>query len=161
MDFFEVIAGRHSVRKYSDRPVERELIDRIISSAETAPSSKNCRSSAFMCIDDRDTIQAISEMRDRGSAFVKDAPYVIVVLGDETKTDLWVDNCAISATFIQLSATALGLGSCWVHVNGRPRISSDPSAGNAEDYIRDLLGIREGMRVLCSVTVGYPAEDGV
>ena len=158
MDFFEVIAKRHSVRKYSDRPVEKDLLDRMISVAETAPSSKNTKSSAFMVIQEKDTIAAVSEMRDRGSAFVKDAPAVIVVLGDETKTDLWVDNCAISATFLQLAATALGLGSCWVHVNGRPRISDDPSAGNAEDYLRNLLGIRDGMRVLCVVAVGYPAE---
>ena len=159
MDFFEVIAKRHSVRKYADRPVERELLDRMVSAAETAPSSKNTRSSAFMIIEDRDTIAAISEMRDRGSAFVKDAPAAIVVLGDESRTDLWVDNCAISATFLQLAATALGLGSCWVHVNGRPRVSSDPNAGNAEDYLKNLLGVRDGMRILCVVAVGYPAED--
>ena len=139
MDFLEVIKKRHSVRKYDGRPVERELIERIISVAETAPSSKNTKSSAFMIVDDADTIAAISEMRDRGSAFVKDAPAVIVVLGDEAKTDLWVDNCSISATFIQLAAVALDLGSCWVHVNGRPRISTDPAAGTAEDYLRNLL----------------------
>ena len=105
-----------------------------------------------------DTIAAISEMRDRGSAFVKDAPAVIVVLGDETKTDLWVDNCAISATFLQLAATSLGLGSCWVHVNARPRVSGDPASGTAEEYIRNLLGLKDGMRVLCVVAVGYPAD---
>lgn len=159
MDFLEVIAKRHSVRKYASRPVDRELVDRMISVAETAPSSKNTKSSAFMVIEDKDTIAAISEMRDRGSAFVKDAPAVIVVLGDETRTDLWVDNCAISATFLQLAATDFGLGSCWVHVNGRPRSSSDPSAGNAEDYLKTLLGVRDGMRILCVVAVGYPAEE--
>ena len=63
--------------------MEKELIDTIIRIAETAPSSKNTRSSAFMIIEDRDTIAAISEMRDSGSSFVKDAPAVIVVMGDE------------------------------------------------------------------------------
>lgn len=121
MEFFEVIAKRHSVRKFEDRPVERDVIDAVLNAAQTAPSSKNCRSTAFMVIEDRDTIAAISEMRDFGSAFVRNAPAVVVVMGDETKTDLWVDNCAISATFVQLAATAMDLGSCWVHVNGRPR----------------------------------------
>ena len=155
MDFFEVIAERHSVRKFTGEPVEQELIDRMVSAAETAPSSKNCRSSAFMIVRDRDTIAAISEMRDRGSAFVKDAPVVIVVLGDETKTDLWVDNCAISATFLQLAATDLGLGSCWVHVNARPRVSSDPASGTAEEYLKELLGIKDGMRILCVIAAGF------
>ncbi len=159
MDFFEVIARRHSVRKFDGEPVAQELIDRMIAAAETAPSSKNCRSSAFMIVEDKDTIAAISEMRDRGSAFVKDAPLAIVVLGDETRTDLWVDNCSISATILQLAATALGLGSCWVHVHGRPRLASDPSAGNAEDYLRELLGVKDGMRILCVIAAGHPAEE--
>lgn len=159
MDFLEVIEKRHSVRKYSDKPVEKEVIDTIIKIAETAPSSKNTKSSAFMIVDDKDTIAAISEMRESGSSFVKDAPAVIVVMGDESKTDLWVDNCSISATFIQLAATSMDLGSCWVHVNGRPRSKTNPDAGNAEDYIKRLLGIKENMRVHCVIAIGYPTEN--
>ena len=158
MEFLDVIDKRHSVRKFVDRPVEREILDALISVAQKAPSSRNCKSSAFMVVEDRDTLAAISEMRDSGSAFVKDAPAAIVVMGDETKTDLWVDNCAISATFLQLAATAMDLGSCWVHVNGRPRSKSDASLGDAETYLRELLGIKDGMRVLCVVAVGYPEE---
>lgn len=158
MEFLDVIDKRHSVRKFADRPVEREILDALISVAQKAPSSRNCKSSAFMVVEDRDTLAAISEMRDFGSAFVKDAPAAIVVMGDEAKTDLWVDNCAISATFLQLAATAMDLGSCWVHVNGRPRSKSDASLGDAETYLRELLGIKDGMRVLCVVAVGYPEE---
>lgn len=159
MEFFEVIAKRHSVRKFEDRPVEREVIDAVLNAAQTAPSSKNCRSTAFMVIEDRDTIAAISEMRDFGSAFVRNAPAVVVVMGDETKTDLWVDNCAISATFVQLAATALDLGSCWVHVNGRPRSREDASLGDAETYLKNLLGVKDGMRILCVIALGYPLEE--
>mgnify|MGYP003525613455 CR=1 FL=1 len=44
MDFLEVIEKRHSVRKYSDKPVERELLDAIVKVAQTAPSSRNSKS---------------------------------------------------------------------------------------------------------------------
>ena len=159
MEFFEVIAKRHSVRKFEDRPVERDVIDAVLNAAQTAPSSKNCRSTAFMVIEDRDTIAAISEMRDFGSAFVRNAPAVVVVMGDETKTDLWVDNCAISAAFVQLAATAVDLGSCWVHVNGRPRSREDASLGDAETYLKNLLGVKDGMRILCVIALGYPLEE--
>ena len=94
MDFLEVIEKRHSVRKYSDRPVEKELLDAIVRVAETAPSSRNSKSSAFMIVEDKDTLEALSQMRDYGSALLKGAPAAIVVMGDESKTDLWVDNCA-------------------------------------------------------------------
>jgi nitroreductase len=97
-------------------------------------------------------------MRDYGSALIKGAPAAIVVLGDESKTDLWVDNCAISATFIQLAVTAMDLVSCWVHINGRPCLKDVPEGEKAEDYVRNLLGIKEGLRPYCAVAIGYPED---
>lgn len=159
MDFFEVIEKRHSVRKFADRPVEREVLDALVSVARTAPSSRNSRSTAFLIVDDKDTLAALSQMRDYGSSFLKDAPAAVVIAGDETKTDLWVDNCAISATFVQLAATAADLGSCWVHVNGRPRVKNDPDGASACGYVKVLLGLKEGLRPYCVIAVGYPAEE--
>ena len=108
-------------------------------------------------MEDKSTLEAISRMRDSGSAFVEGAAAAIIVLGDEEKTDLWVDNAAISTTFLMLSAVEKGLGSCWVHVNGRPRSKTDSSGGLAEDYLRELLGIKDNMRVLCVLALGYEA----
>ena len=159
MDFLEVIEKRRSIRKYSDQPVERELLDAIVKVAQTAPSSRNSKSSAFMIVEDRDTLDALSQMRDCSSALLSGAPAAIVVLGDETKTDLWVDNCAISATFVQLAVTAMDLVSCWVHCNGRPRYKAEPNGAKAEDYVRELLGIKDGLRPYCVVAIGYPQEE--
>lgn len=159
MDFLEVIEKRHSVRKYSDRPVEKELLDAIVKVAQTAPSSRNSKSSAFLIIEDRDTLDALSQMRDYGSALISGAPAAIVVIGDETKTDLWIDNCAISATFIQLAVTAMDLASCWVHCNGRPRLKAEPDGAKAEDYVAGLLGLKDGLRPYCVVAIGYPLEE--
>ena len=159
MDFLEVIEKRRSIRKYSERPVERELLDAIVKVAQTAPSSRNSKSSAFMIVEDRDTLDALSQMRDYGAGLLSGAQAAIVVMGDESKTDLWVDNCAISATFIQLAVTAMDLASCWVHCSGRPRFRNEPEGPKAEDYVSELLGIKEGMRPYCVVAIGYPAEE--
>ena len=160
MEFNDVILKRHSVRHYTDQPVERELIDQLIAVAQTAPSSKNCKSSAFMVIDDPDTIRALSQMRTSGCAFMDKAPVVIVVLGDSELSDMWVENSSISATFLQLAATANGLGSCWVQVRGRERSKDGSVPGTAEEYVKQLLGIVDGMSVLCLIALGYeaPAE---
>ena len=158
MDFLEVIEKRHSVRKYADRPVEKELLDAIVKVAQTAPSSRNSKSSAFMIIEDRDTLDALSQMRDYGASPLKSAQAAILVMGDESKTDLWVDNCAISATFIQLAVTAMDLVSCWIHINGRLCLKDEPDGRKSDDYVRELLGIREGLRPYCAVAIGYPEE---
>ena len=158
MDFLEVIEKRHSVRKYSDKPVDKEILDAIIRVAQTAPSSRNSKSSAFMIVEDKDTLKALSQMRDYGSALISGAQAAIVVMGDETKTDLWVDNCAISATFIQLAVTAMDLASCWVHCNGRTRVHGEQDGAMAEDYVRELLGVKDDYRIYCIIAIGYPQE---
>lgn len=158
MDFLEVIEKRKSVRRYSDRPVERDILDAIVKVAETAPSSRNSKSSAFMIIEDKDTLEALSQMRDYGASPLRSAQAGILVMGDTSKTDLWVDNCAISATFVQLAVTAMDLVSCWIHVNGRPVLKDEPEGAQAEDYVAELLGIKDGLKPYCVVAVGYPEE---
>ena len=159
MDFLEVVEKRKSVRKYSDRPVEKEILDAIVKVAQTAPSSRNSKSSAFMIVEDRDTLDALSQMRDYGASPLKNAQAAIVVMGDSSKTDLWVDNCAISATFIQLAVTAMDLVSCWIHINGRPCLKEVPEGEQASDYVTNLLGIKDGLRPYCAVAIGYPVEE--
>lgn len=112
MDFLEVIEKRRSIRKYADQPVGRDILDAIVRIAQTAPSSRNSRSTSFMIVEDKDTLVALSQMRDYGSALISGAQAAIIVLGDTSKTDLWVDNCAISATFVQLAVTSADLASC-------------------------------------------------
>ena len=92
MDFLEVVEKRKSIRRYADRPVERELLDAIVRIAQTAPSSRNSKSSAFMILEDRDTLNALSQMRDYGASPLTRAQAAIVVMGDTSKTDLWADN---------------------------------------------------------------------
>lgn len=158
MEFAEVIRKRHSVRSFTDEPVPAEVLQAILDMAQTAPSSKNSKSTAFMVVDDQDTLAALSELRDRGSAFIKEAPTAIVVMGDTSKSDIWVENAAISATFLQLAATAMDLGSCWVHVRERLHDRNDESKGTAEDYVRNLLGIKEQYKILCVIAMGYEKD---
>lgn len=158
MDFLEVVEKRHSVRKYSDAPVQRELLDAIVRIAQTAPSSRNSHSSSFVIVEDRDTLDALSQMRDYGSSLISGAQAAILVLGDTAKTDLWVDNCAISATFVQLAVTSMDLASCWVHINGRPRLKAEPDGQTAVEYVTELLGIKDGLVPYCAIAIGYPEE---
>jgi nitroreductase len=119
-----------------------------------------------MVVDKPELLARISEMRDFGSAFIAGAPCGVLVMGD-TATDLWLDNAAISATILQLVAQDAGLGSCWVHVNGRLRWSREPSEGmprpanpteTATDYLRTFLPIPADWNPLCFVALGYHTD---
>ena len=160
MDFFELVKCRRSLRKFSDRAVEREVVEKILEAALTAPSSRNSHSTRFLVVEDKDLIKHMSYMRDYGSAFMAEAPVAILVMGDKRATDLWIDNCAISATFLQLAAEAAGLGSCWVHVEGREHAKGRPEMGDAESYLRTFLPIPEECGVECIIAMGYsPYEE--
>ena len=155
MEFKEVLTKRRSVRKFLPTVPSREVLLDIVHDALTAPSSRNMHTTRFMIVDDRETLDKIAGMRDYGSSFMTGAPSAIVVMGDTTKTDLWRENCAISATILQLAIVDAGLASCWVHVGGRPRLKDDPEGAQAEPYVRSLLNLPDDWSVECVIALGY------
>ena len=123
MEFKELIAKRRSVRKFTDREVPREVVDRILAEALSAPSARNTRTTRFLVVDDPALVARMAEMRDYGSAFLKGAPLAVLVLGDTSASDLWRENAAISATVLQLACVDEGLGARQrtAPPQGRPR----------------------------------------
>ncbi len=158
MNTLEAIDRRRSHRKFDGRPVERAKLDAILHATFTAPSAKNTRTTRLVVVQNRELLEKIAVMRNYGSAFLKDAPAAIVVMGDVTPTDLWRENCAISATILQLAAEELGLGACWVHVHGRPRDNENPGGETAEAYLRTIVDIPADCGVLCIVALGYSVD---
>lgn len=155
MELKEILKKRRSVRRFLPTAVPREVLLDIVNQALTAPSSRNMRTSRFIIVDDKATIERLSKMRDYGSEFMKDAPAAIIVAADTTKTDLWRENCAISATILQLAVVDAGLASCWVHVEGRPRLKDNPEGEQAIDYLRTFIDLPEDWAVECVIALGY------
>lgn len=155
MEFEQILAKRRSIRKFTDRAVPAEIVERILAAALTAPSSRNSRTTRFLVVTDLDLIVRMARMRDYGSAFLAGAPLAIAVLGDTSASDLWRENAAIAATLLQLACVDRGLASCWVHVHGRPRRKDAPAGEQAADYLRTLLPVPPGCEPLCVIAAGY------
>ena len=155
MELKKILSSRRSTRKFSDREVEKAKLQNIVDMALSAPSSRNTRSTRLWVVTDKGQLQTISEMRDYGAAFVKNAPVAILVMGDKEKSDLWLDNCAITATILQMAVVDEGLASCWVHVNDRPVKKDEPEGEKADDYLRRELQIPSRYGILCAVALGY------
>ena len=96
----------------------------------------------------------MSECRPFGSGPVAKCKRAIVVCGDPGKTDVWVEDCTIAATYIQLQAEALGLGSCWIQMRGR----FDKDNNDSADLIRELLDIPGEQQVECIIVLGHKDE---
>jgi nitroreductase len=150
----EIIRTRRSIRSYEPRPVEEEKVRLLAEAVLRAPTSHNLRHWEFVFVDDSETLVALATLKPQGSAFLSGAPLAVAVLGSEETTRIWIEDCAIAATFLQLAAQSLGLGSCWIQVRDRARSDSQTS----EEHVRGLLGIPDTLRVLAVIGVGYPAE---
>ncbi|NLC54092.1 MAG: NAD(P)H-dependent dehydrogenase/reductase [Firmicutes bacterium] len=154
MDFWQLIAGRRSIRKYKSDPVEPEKVAKILEAALRAPSSRNIKPWEFIVVTEPGLIAKLAQAR-KHNAFLKEAPLAIVVCADPEKCDVWVEDAAIAATFISLAATALGLGHCWLQIRRRDHSAEQ----TAEEYVRAVLQIPSHLKVEAIMAIGYPAEE--
>lgn len=120
-----------------------------------SPSSKSVRPWQFVVVEDKDTLEKLSQCKANYATSIASAPLAVVVTADTTRSDAWVEDATIAAVFMQLQAQDFGLGSCWVEVRERFRQDGVP----AEEYVREVLGIPEQFGVLCIVTIGHKDEE--
>ena len=153
--FLSLIEKRRSIRKFKDQQVEDEKIETLVEAALRSPSSMGRNPWEFIVIDDLDYLIKLSQSKPHGSAFLKRAPLGIVVCGDPTKCDVWVEDCSIASIFIHLAAESLGLGSCWIQIRERMH-NEEQTAG---EYISQILSIPEHLEVESIMAVGYPDEQ--
>lgn len=105
----EMLYKRRSIREFKNIPLERERIEKITKAALLAPSSRGIRPWEFIIVESKQTLKLLSEAKASGSGFLADAPFAIVVIADEEKSDVWIEDTAISSIIIQLEAEKLGL----------------------------------------------------
>ncbi|MDE6417175.1 MAG: nitroreductase family protein [Duncaniella sp.] len=154
-NFHNLIVNRRSIRRFTDAAIPAEDVSLIIQAGLMAPTSKNSRSWQFVAVEDRDMLERLSHCKPSYATAIGACRLAIVVCADSTKSDAWVEDASVAATFIQLQAQALGLGSCWVQVRGRFAADNQPS----EEYIQEALGIPETVTPVCVIALGYPDEQ--
>jgi nitroreductase len=150
----DLLYKRRSIRKFTDKPIEAEKLDRVMQAALLAPSSKSAYPCEFVIINEREINEKLSLCKPLGAGFLKNASCSIIVAGDASKSDVWIEDCAIAASFIQLQAEKEGLGTCWIQI--REREYSDEQS--AESYIQDVLHIPSNIKILAIIAIGY--KDG-
>lgn len=140
--FVDLLRTRRSVRKFQDRPVEKEKIYTLIEAMLRAPSSRGLNPWEFVVVTKKESLVLLSQAKSHGATFVKNAPLAIVVCADPAKSDVWVEDTAIASILLHLAATDLGLGSCWVQI----RLREHDNQKMAQDYVAELLGLPEAIR---------------
>ena len=171
MDVKETIEKRRSIRKYQNREVSQKIIDELIESARLSPSAYNAQPWKFKIINDKKIIEKMKQEGVFKHGFVYTAPLIIVCCGLEESypenasenfnlRDLVYGDLGIASQNLVLSATELGLGSCYVGIINREKIKKILDI--SEDYIIPYvitLGYSDECFELLFVSVSEPEKD--
>ncbi|MGC9515895.1 nitroreductase family protein [Methanocrinis sp.] len=151
MEVTEAIQKRRSIRKYQNRKVDNDRLDRVLEAARLAPSAKNLQEWRFVVVRDEGRRKRLAEAA-KGQTFVGDAPVVIAACA--TVTD-YVMTCgqltypidlAIAVEHMVLQAAEEGLGTCWI-------------GAFYEEEVKKVLNIPPQVRVVALLPLGYPDES--
>jgi len=135
MYFDDILINRRSIRFYKPDKIEPEKIEQILQNAVKSPTARNAQPWAFKVIDDEKVINDISDcakeymlatlagdpafmtykerFEDAGYSLFHHAPLLFVVYATNNSTSAMMD-CSMAAYTAMLTATNIGLGSCWI-----------------------------------------------
>lgn len=156
----ELIRERRSIRKYSDKPVEKEKIAAILEAARLSPSACNAQPWRIAAVHDKAKVKEVITKGLGGlvvpNNWAKSAPAVIVVcsetklfthsVAEKVKNVQWhLIDIGICMEHMALKAVDLGLGTCYI------------GWFNAKE-IKKALDLPFSWKVECLLTLGYPQE---
>ena len=139
MDLFEAMSDRRSVRKYLDKPVPGEMLEKVLEAARCAPSWANVQPWRFVVVTDAAARRALAETlppTNPGKGAILAAPVVLAVCGVKqtsgyfkgkvttTLGDWLLFDVALAASQLTLAAHALGLGTLHVGLFDNERASA-------------------------------------
>lgn len=148
-----IIDSRRSVRRFTDAPIDQEVLDELLEAALAAPSGSNIQAWRFVVVDDPRVIKLILSF----SPGISDTPAAIIaVCSDTTEAKrlgsrlaaeaMSIIDASMAAENLMLMATAYGIGSCAVK-------SYNDAA------VRKILGLPAHIELDLLVTLGYPARE--
>ncbi len=152
MEVLDAILTRRSIRKFQDRPVSEELVEKLLRTAMHAPSARNSQPWQFVVITDRQILRQASAINPNAEMAAR-APLAILICADprlEKSSGYWPVDCAAAAQNMLLAAHGLGLGAVWTGVWPRKE---------RMDGFRRLFDLPEPVIAHSLIVVGYPAEQ--
>lgn len=156
MQFYDVIENRKSIKKFKERDISCEKLDRMVKATMMAPSWKNNTSYKLILVKDKkkkDMLSsAVINKSDEADISLREAPVDAVMVAQPNKSgkindkEFYLVDSAIAMEHFILSATEEGLGTCWI-------------ASLNENKVKEALSIPEEYRVVAMTPVGEIRED--
>lgn len=148
----ENIFKRRSIRRYKDKKIEDEKVEKLLRAAMQAPSAGNQQPWEFIIVQDKDKLLQLSQLSSYAKP-IKHAPMIIIVLANKEKmrfSESWEQDLGAATQNILLEAVELGLGAVWLGV---------APIEDRMSYIKNMFNLNENIKPYSVVAVGYPMID--
>ena len=152
MDFLKLAESRFSVRAFSDRKVEKDVIEKILRAGQLAPTACNFQPQRIMVLESE---EALAKLRKCTRSHFG-APLAMLVCHD--RDACWTReydgkpsgdiDASIVCTHMMLEAAELGVGSTWV-------MHFIPEA------VREEFRLPDNHEPTALLVMGYPKEGTV
>ena len=147
MEFEKVIKERKATRKFSDKPVEKEKIEKILEAGRIAPTAKNIQPIKIYVIQSEEGLRKI----DKASKCRYGALTVLLVCGDKEKSyikdgyPIYQIDASIVATHMMLEATNVGVDNIWIEMFDG-------------EILRQEFDIPDNLVPVCLLPIGYKSR---
>ena len=153
MEYSDLIITRQSIRSYDpDRPVQKEILEKILEAGRLAPSACNLQPWKFLVISSEPLLGKVKACYHR--EWFKDAPHILIVVG--LKDEAWnrsfdgynsvETDVTIAMTHIVLAAENEGVSTCWI-------------AAYNPALLNEALQLGKDRLVFGILPLGYPKTD--
>ena len=151
VDIFEIIKTRRSIRKFTDKPVPDETIDKIIEAGIWAPSGLNNQPWKFGVIRDDGLKTKISGLTHYSKIVLSADTLIAVFLDNSTSYDRTKDTLAVGACIqnMLLYIHSAGLGAVWL----------GEILKNKEKVLK-LIGGPDDIELMAVIALGHPEQKG-
>lgn len=147
MELEQVIKARYSERDFKVKPVEHEVIMRVLASGSEAPNSCNMQTMQYIVVDEPNVRADMTRIATKKFEW---APVNIIVLNDTRitqKRHSGIMSIGMSVQNMILKATDLGLATC-------------PMAGfSNDDSIREYFKIPDHLELVLVLAIGYSKDN--
>ena len=144
----DAINIRRSIRKYEDKKIEREKIEKILRAAMQAPSAHNQQPWEFIVVEDKELLCKMSKMHNY-SAMIANAGCAIIALANKNyikEPHFWQQDMSAAVQNILLEVVEQGLGAVWIGVAPKE---------NLIDYLKKIFNLQDNLIPFAIISIGY------
>ena len=153
--FVEFALSRHSVRAYSDKNIEDDIVKAVVNVARTTPTACNRQPNKTYVVSDRNMIKRIVALQGGGRGFAENANKLFVVTSAVESFGFTEPMEAYKAGGMYVmnllyALHAYQIGACPLMWSGEKE---------RDIQLRKMLGVSDNEEIIMIIAAGYPMNE--